>query len=484
MLKIDVNSLLINNKNILVDSESIRELITTLESQYSSLYSKVKEKVSINTSTLSNMVSTELDSKITFLTDLVNEVEQAMDETMDQLIVHNYSQEEYEDKIITYYCDQFFNFNNVPELKDESMNHMKKMENFYNFWPEERSMDTKAASYYEIRKFQERFDYDRFGLDKDKVKKQLLYIYDERGYDVMKTVMYALLNNCPDNYEDYDFHPGRQIETNGHYDYNADTIRNYKTNSEIININGVDFDFAQVLPKDCTDVELLAYNFCKANVINTMRTFPKKYLEAAAEKNRVVVLTCAKDAMDYNKDSWAGYYTPHNWTKPEDGDVVINAFLSFRSNTYYTRDAVIHEFGHKLDDILDGHGKWDTRLNGWQMTDNSKEWGEYYEKYKGVLPDIVDGSYTEQGFEEAGSPKAEFFAEAMVAYFLEPDELEKLCPEVYEAITNLLGEDCCGAYSNGIDDVINTPYEGESKNNGYPEPQPGPAPVPIPEPNN
>lgn len=327
---------------------------------------------------------------------------------------------------------------------------------------------------------------ERFGISKLQMYDDLIYIRDNRDINEMNLVMYALKNNCPDNFSDYDFNPEILWEGIGHYDFDGANIRNYKTNSEFFIINGHKLEIAQVLPKDCTSIELLAYNFTKANVINTIRTFPEEYLDAAVQKNNVIVLTCDKNSQDHG-GSWGGYYCGKNFAWPEDGSVVINAHGSFYNINYYTVDAVIHEFGHKYDDILNGMGKFDNGITDIYMTDKSEKWNDLYKEYKGILPDIVEGCYTEEGFENSNNPRTEFFAESMVAYFLNPAELKRLCPEVYDEITSIMGHDYGGAYINNIDSVIES-NDGSSPNSYssyvHPTPQPGPGPMSTPAPSN
>lgn len=317
---------------------------------------------------------------------------------------------------------------------------------------------SKLGDYFKVQSIIEKvlknFDSEKFNINKDTAREELLYVYRVRGRDELEYLIMALQNNCPDNYFEYNFNPQPQNEGDGHYNYDGKIIKDYQTNSEFININGVEFEFAQVLPKDCTSLELLAYNFAKANVINTMRTFPEPFLAAAIQKNNVVVLTCSPDTQA-NKDRWGGYYCGSNFTSPQDGTVVIDVHGSFHSNDYYTRDAVIHEFAHKFDDILNGLGKFDNRILGCNYTDGKKEWELLYDAYSSVIPDIIPHGYTKEGFEAIGEGKiSEFFAESIVAYFLDPSKVWNLCPDLYRELVKIFGYDCCGAYKFNIDDVI------------------------------
>ena len=337
-------------------------------------------------------------------------------------------------------------------------------------------------------------NYDLYGLSQDDILGDLIYIYDVHGRDRERNVLNAITYNCPSNFADYDFHPGIQIRSDGHYGYNS-SIRNYQTNSEIISINGVDYDFAQVLPKDCTSTEMLAYNMCKANVINTMRTFPDVYLDYSSQKNQVVVLTCSNSIKS---DNWGGLYDTTNFLFHSSGNVYIWSDMSFWSNTYTTRDTVIHEFGHKLDDNLVGNGRYESLLfsDRYFTRHNSSSWEKLYRDYKGILPGIA-GGYSEETFDSMNKfvALAEFFAESMTAYFAEPDELKRLCPDVYEAITNIFGEDYGGIYNDRIDEVLNTSFDVGGRGNGVPKevkiierpqptssPQATPRPTPQPQP--
>ena len=348
------------------------------------------------------------------------------------------------------------------------------------------TISKKVSRIVEISDFIMEYNPERFGISKLEMYTNLNYIYDKRGEKEMDFIVHALKNNCPDNFFIYSFNPGPLWERNGHYDFDSTGVKKYQTNSEFFMINGHELEIVQVLPSDCTSTELLAYNFAKANIINTIRTFPEEYMNAADQKNNAVILTCDRNSQTFNDDSWGGYYCPLNFLAPEDGTVVIDAHGSLYDNDYYTIDVITHEFGHKYDDILNGMGKFDISESR-SMTDKSKKWKSLYKEYKGILPDIVEGGYTEKLFEDSVAPRAEFFAESMVAYFLKPDELKSLCPEVYSEITDIMGHDYGGAYVNGIGDVIGT-YDNVTSNS-YPKyaqntPQPGPGPMPTPSPSN
>jgi hypothetical protein len=479
MLKVDCNAVLNNNKSILIDSEAVKELLDTLDNQYNGLDASVKERASINTGILRGMVSYELEDKISFLSKMVKELEEAMGESMDDLIKHKYGADVYEDKIIAFYADHWYKLGENLETQDDAYKHFYVLDIFYDFWHKDTGMDEKLNTYLSIREFQEKFDYDRFGLNPDDVRKQLLYIKDVRGFQEMELIIKALLNNCPDNFEDYDFQPGRRINSDSYYNFDSNHINEFQTNSEILSINGYDFEFCQVLPKDCTGIEMLAYNFAKANVINTMRTLPSSYLEVLTHKNNTVILTCSNDSQIYNGEVfWGGL------TYPGTGNVVINVHESFKANYYYTVGTVLHEFGHKFDAIL--VDSFINKLFGkYYYSKNNETWQKLYNKYVETIQGIEAKDYDNLVFGDENENKeysVEFFAGAMYLYFTEGDAMKKFCPDLYEEITRLLGEDYSDSYNEHIEEVLNTEYDGQSKGNGYSDPEPGPGPSPTPGP--
>ena len=472
MIRIDINELLNNNKSIIVNTKSVRELISTLESQYGSLDPKVQARSSINVSTLNTMISSELDNKISFLSEIVLWLEEVTKETLDQLIDNNHSQAYYEEKVFYYLRENGFvgdlNNNNgkvnrlltILDTSEESMKKYRAMNDIFNF---------------ERGHFFAAFDFKRFGLNAFDVLNELSEIYLRSGRDETTNIMYALLNNCPDNYEDYNFNPVSQLYDDNQYGYNPDTIGNYETNSEIISINGINFEFAQVLPKNCTNIERLVYNFAKANCINTMKTLPKEYLDLSTEcydRGNVIILTCDKNAMTY-PGGWAGLFNQHpSIVLPRkdfasgiiclDIHLTIEYAKSKELSEFITKDGFIHELGHRF-----------CTLTG-QNVDSQKDWWNlvsFFNKLK--MEVILPLGYDSDAYDDIN----EFVADIFAAYFTRGEELKRFCPDLYEKISQMLGGDFGGSYSKNIKRI--TGNKGDSYNV-----ETTPMPMPTPGPNN
>lgn len=417
MLKLNPSEIIKLSKLINDSLDNLDKNINQLLKENHNKYEELKKKIN------------NIRNDTTFLKKITNEIEKATSSSLDQLLNANYNYNYYENKILTYYakimCDNTLTTkekeNKLAILKicydqDEKLSQYCQRQNFINHYSQ----------------YLKRFDYKKFNLDKETVEKELIYIYDTRGSAEAYDVMRALSHNCPDNYFDYHFNPKTQEKDNSYYDFNKKTIDQYKTNSEIININGYNYEFTQVLPKDCTEIERIAYNFGKANVINTMKKLPSKYLDLCSQGNsNTIILTSDKDAMN-NNGNWSGYYKPTSLFSSNTNMITIDIHGSFVDNTYYTQDTIIHEMGHKFDDMLHKKSFIDKLLGKTYYTTNSNEWKEVYHKYQNVVSGI-----NANGYEEFPNIN-EFFGDTVVAYFKSPNELEKLCPEVYNLMNKML----------------------------------------------
>ena len=384
-----------------------------------------------------------IQEKSSFLNDIVNELVKITGEDIDKLIESNYSMAYYENKIINYYAKAICNNDKNDELdildlcygKDAKLTSICSRENFITY----------ANSYLEG------FDFEKYNLDKESVMKDLLYILNKRGSSEAHAVMQALVNNAPNNYLSYNFNPGNITNTDKYYDFNSNTINNYSTNSEIININGYDYEICQVLPSDVTNTEKLVYNFSKANVINTMRTLPDKYLKlCSGGSSNSIILTSSREAMN-NSGVWSGYYKPSSIYVRNNNMIVVDIHGSLIDNEYYTQDTIIHEMAHKFDDMMYETNLIEKIFGKPNYTNNHNEWQECFNKYKNILNGI---DY--DGYEQFPNVN-EFFGDAMVAYFKSPETVKKLCPELYELTSKMLDGEYGYSYS---DRIVNILYSG------------------------
>ena len=214
-------------------------------------------------------------------------------------------------------------------------------------------------------------------------------------------------------------------------------ITNYKILTEKVNIGGFTFEFLQVVSKTITEAKLKVNNTVKSKIIKTMSYLPKKYLEYNNRRINafIVANSGAESAIGTGKSGWAGYYIE------DAGSLAILAV----NEKFYTEDAVIHEMGHKFDNVL----AIDKGIAGsiytedgmtceWSISEayssHSSKWESWLSKY--------DGNFiVKYGGDGLHYNPNEFFANSFVAYFTMPDTLKKKYPEIYKELSSYLGGD-------------------------------------------
>ncbi len=431
MLQLNPNEIIRIHKLMTTSLEIIDENILYLKKKYE------------NTSTIEKLEIEDVEKQINkiknntlFLKDIINELMEATGENIDKILSSNHSLSFFENKLMTYYADKMNSNTSKSKLDIIDLCYSK---------------DDKLANYCQKRNFIEyannyfqKFRPEKYGLDKDTVINDLLDIYDKRGSNEAYSILHALENNAPDNYLEYHFYPNNTIHNNNYYDFNKKTIDNYNTNSEVVNVNGYEYEIVQVLPKDINKTEELAYNFGKANIINTMRTLPDKYLEICSKgNNNTITLTCDKASMN-NTTNWSGYYKPSSFFGKNSNNITIDIHGSFNDNTFYTQDTLIHEMGHKFDDLSHEKSIIDWIFGNTSYTKANDEWTNAFNKYRNVINSINRGGYAEY-------PNVnEFFGDVTVAYFKNPEETKALCPEVYELMNKMLDGEYGYSYNDRI----------------------------------
>lgn len=434
MLQLNPNEVIRINKLMSNSLDNLRENFLYLKKKYTDDSSEL-EKLEINE--LEKSINKVKNSTL-FLDKIINELTEATGEDIDKLLNSNHDLNYFESKLISHYADNISNNANRSKLDVIDLCYSKdeKLENFC----QKRNFIEYAHEYFN------KFKPEEYGLDEDTVINELLEVYDKRGANEAYAIMKALENNKPNNYQQYNFKPTNQINSNSYYDFNNNTINNYQTNSEVININGHDYEIVQVLPKDCTNVERIAYNYGKANVINTMRTLPDKYLELCAKGHNTITLTCDKGAMN-NNSNWSGYYKPSSLFNTNT-NITIDIHGSFNDNVFYTQDTLIHEMGHKFDDMIKPKNIIDWLFGKTTYTKSSDDWNKAYKKYGNVLNSINNGGYLSY-------PNVnEFFGDAAVAYFKNPEIERQLCPEVYNLISTMLDGEYGYSYNDKIVSIL------------------------------
>ena len=437
MLQLNPNEIIRINKLINNSLEIIDEEIRYFKKKYCTDSSQLE---ALNIDNLETM-SDKIKNSTLFLNNIINELIEATGESIDNLLNSNHSLSYFETKLISHYADNINNNADKSKLstidlcysKDDKLTNYCQKKNFINY----------AKTYFK------NFHPEEHGLDNDTVINDLLNIYDKKGANEAYAIMHALENNRPDNYQEYHFNPGKQRRANKYYDFNKNTINNYQTNSEIINVNGYEFEIAQVLPKDYSKTEEIAYNYGKANIINTMRTLPDKYLELCSKgDSNIITLTCDRIAMN-NNANWSGYYRPTALFDSYNNSITIDIHGSFNDNVFYTQDTLIHEMGHKFDDLIHEKSILDWLVGNTSYTRSDIKWQEAFDKYSNVLNSINAGGYLTY-------PNVnEFFGDASVAYFKNPHEIKYLCPEVYDLISKMLDGEYGYSYNEKIITILN-----------------------------
>lgn len=437
MLQINPNEVIRINKLINNSLEIIDDRILYFKKKYQDNPAET-EKLCINELT---QLSNKIKNSTIFLSNIINELVEATGESVDKLLSSNHNLSYFETKLISHYASNMNNNHNKSKLdkielcysKDDKLTNYCQKQNFIEY----------------AKKYFNNFHPEEHGLDEETVINDLLEVYDKRGPSEAYAIMHALENNRPNNYSNYHFNPTSQTHSNDYYDFNEKNINKYQVNSENINVNGHDYEIVQVLPKDCTKTEMVAYNYGKANIINTMRTLPDKYLELCSKgNNNTITLTCNRDAMN-NDANWSGYYKLSSFLSSNSNNITIDIHGSFNDNVFYTQDTLIHEMGHKFDDMLKNKNIIDWVFGNTSYTKSHDEWTDAYKKYNNVLTSINAGGYVSY-------PNVnEFFGDATVAYFKDPETVKAMCPEVYDLISNMLDGEYGYSYNDRIVAVLN-----------------------------
>lgn len=447
MLKINPYEIICYSRLIDNSLNNALENMNSVQSIYSQINSLPEKYKTLNINIIQELID-RIQQNNQKLTKIVNELEEITGLSRKQLSkINNIAF--YEDKILEYYTEKLYD-------KNISQSDHQKLYNQLNFYYDTSNNEGKLNQFYQRYLFKKsiptllsKFDYQRFNLKEENVINDIMYIYDNRGSNTAYNTIKALVNNCPKNYDNYHFSPIRQPKSNDSYDYNHKTINQYETNSEIININGYNYEFNQVLPKDCTNVERLVYDFSKANIINTMRTLPDTYLKLCSMGNsNSIILTTSKDAMN-NQGNWGGYYKTSNYFSNNNNMVVIDINRGLEYNDYYTQDILIHELSHKFDDMLKNESIINSLLGNEYYSTTSDNWKEMFQKHQNIIKKLTNYEYKD--FPNIN----EFFGDTAVAYFKKPQELKNQCPDIYDLFSKTLGTEYGYSYNDKIQEILN-----------------------------
>ena len=104
--------------------------------------------------------------------------------------------------------------------------------------------------------------------------------------------------------------------------------------------------------------------------------------------------------------------------------------------------------GHKFDDMIKPKNIIDWLFGKTTYTKSSDDWNKAYKKYGNVLNSINSGGYLSY-------PNVnEFFGDAAVAYFKNPEIERQLCPEVYNLISTMLDGEYGYSYNDKIVSIL------------------------------
>lgn len=93
------------------------------------------------------------------------------------------------------------------------------------------------------------------------------------------------------------------------------------------------------------------------------------------------------------------------------------------NSDYYKYNTPLHEMSHIIQSSL-------------EIDEIKLE--NLYEEYKDVLPTLDESCYNEKNYDTTPNSN-EFFADSVINYYLNPIELERYLPEVYNFIDEIFG---------------------------------------------
>lgn len=307
---------------------------------------------------------------------------------------------------------------------------------------------------------------EKLGInDEQEVIKMLIDTYNDPNvisrYGTFNELLRAIVENCPDNYLDYDFNPVAfepfsynlyMNDNTSEYELAPNYMEKYMANYEEFDIDGCKVKIVQTFPRDetnnykiissttsITKLEQTFYDIYKANCLNVLSNkIPSNVMKSITKDGDLkILIPYNKDSTNYNADIWGGYYTK--------GTIVTYPFGTIHHNNYYGDSVIPHEIGHNFDDAQDNpyfiirlkeliYGREDGAY-----TSNSpfnSLFSNLAQKYAVEIDSIEGSGYTPDDFK---IDTAEFYACSFEAYINKPDELKTLCPEVYDAIDQMIG---------------------------------------------
>ena len=216
-------------------------------------------------------------------------------------------------------------------------------------------------------------------------------------------------------------------------------------------IYGKNVGFNSYLSNDATNVEKLLCLFTDVQLINTLldeTVLPSSYVKTIIDSPEIGekgVFWINLDEFMYWNDAyagWAGYYTPEtnqitiplsfilspNHKKEKDYDPTYNE--RYIRSAEDLRSLFIHELAHAFDDAIgEGQGSFLHGSNSYLLSDPNSTWAQLYYEFKDLLWNVQVNQHSGYSNFDELDPKVrfeEFFAEAVRAYFENPEGLKNL----------------------------------------------------------
>lgn len=459
-LKVDVNQLLEVYQKIDISLENFNEVLERANSKHESLYHKVRARSTVDLGSLSSMTGYNFKATLFFITDTVKVLEEALRENVQQILSHEprLSNEDYEHLIILDYSKKhksdieqagLASLTGIPDTTDyKYLYDIVSYDGHYHYY------DTTLVRYCEIidflDEFQSKTGYDfttSFGLTEREVFKDFVSLYDKFNHLPgalcrmdMKNLYASLIEMFPSDFFNYGLSLDSFETMADHSDDYGDFTDYYFT--YLINDKNVGFN--SILSNDATGIEKLLCLFTDVQFIKTLNSLPDNYVNTIIGSPELgdgvfwINLDEFMYANESNGRSAAFYFTNNQLSIPL--SYIIPPTSRREGNTIHNeryirsvddlRNIFIHELAHAFDDaICAGEDDYYHGFNLPLLTDPSSSWADLYNKFKDKLWNIqTNKSSGYQSFDELNEKTGliEFWAEAVRAYFENPDGLKNL----------------------------------------------------------
>jgi len=284
-------------------------------------------------------------------------------------------------------------------------------------------------------------------------------------YGSFNAFLNAIANNCPDNYKDFNFNPNITNFSNlelgkklNFYNLKNGFDDKYVITIEKININGKSVEIVQILPgstndygeakTSLTNLEQHFNNIYKANVINTVNNkIPVPVLESISSDTDIKFILTDENEVLLNNENNKGCPGLYDM---QSGSICLEPIGMINSGDLSVDNVVAHQIGHKFDANYDNksihrnlsetvHEIFNSNVDALSYSSNTKD-DRFYKMAQNNADKL---SYIDNIFPTSNSFKkstTEFFASSFDAYVNNEKDLITLCPEVHDAITQMINK--------------------------------------------